>query len=117
MKTVIFLMLGLIVGAASFAKSDDESLAVQTRLSIRNGNIELAIQKKDANAFVKLYDEKGFVLYQFKYNIKKGISQRFDVSQLTPGNYRILIEVDNKIVTKEFMITAMRENQILQVKG
>lgn len=117
MKTVILLMLGLIVSTASFAKSGTtEPLGIKTRLTLRNGNVELAIQQKNTNALVKFYDERGFVLYQFKYNLKKGISQRFDVSELAPGNYKIEIEVDGEFITKEFSILIAREQQTIQVK-
>jgi len=120
MKTIMILMLGLIVSTASLAKTDKEtspSSAVKTRLTVRGSSIELAIQKQDANASVELLDASNQVLYKFRYNIKKGISQRFDVSQLTPGNYRITIEVQKEKIVKEFAIRSASESQTIYVKG
>lgn len=119
MKNIVVLVLGLIISSATSAKDDKDTLnrfPLTAKVSlVDEGRIELTISQIDKVAFIKFKDENGYVIYDNKVYLKKGIVQPFDVSQLKAGKYTLTIEVGGKKLEELIIVQSANTERSVHV--
>ena len=104
MKNLIVLVLALTISSAALAKDGKDSLATAKVTVVAPGKVELAIAKTNRVAVIKMRDEKGYLIYNNKHSLKKGIVQAFDISELASGKYKLIVEVDGQDFEKVLVV-------------
>jgi hypothetical protein len=122
MKKTIALMLGLVAGTASFAQQTPSQTPAsdtpQTNLAITpDQKIKLLVQPLAANGQLSLLDAQGHVLYGANVSLKKGLGQKFDITGLPVGTYRLLIKANDETVTKTFVVQPVPEQTFVVKKA
>ena len=108
MKKELALLVGLVAGTASFANSSTVEPSVSTtRLVMTTGQkVKLYVQPLQTKGQVEILDVTGQPLYNETVSLQKGLSQQFDVSNLSVGTYRLTLTAGNETVTKTFVVQA-----------
>lgn len=108
MKKVLILMLGLVASTASFANSSTpQTSAAETRLVMTpEHKVKLYVQPLQTNGQVAILDADGRAVYTETVNLKKGLSQQFDVSSLGNGTYRLTLTTGSETQTRTFVVQA-----------
>lgn len=119
MKKTLILMLGLMFGSASFAeveKDTTNNVPILAKVSVlKQGKIALTLSPADEVAFIKLNDEKGNLIYENKVYLKKGVTQPFDISELSPGKYNFIIKTTDEEVNETFVIKPADPSRSVQI--
>ncbi|QMW01413.1 T9SS type A sorting domain-containing protein [Spirosoma foliorum] len=108
MKNVLILMLGLVASTASFANNSTiQPSSTQTRVVMTAGQkIKLYVQPIQTKGKLAIWDANGQVVYKSTVNLKKGLSQQFDFSNLETGTYHLTVMTDTETLTKTFVVQA-----------
>ena len=103
MKNVL-LMLGLVAGTASFAQTTEPKTPATSVSITSDQKLKLVVGHEDANATITLRDAKGHVLYSSNVNLRDGLAQKFDLTQLDNGAYQVAVAVGTDVIIKTFVI-------------
>ncbi|GAB4038097.1 T9SS C-terminal target domain-containing protein [Spirosoma gilvum] len=104
MKKLFILMLGLVAGTASFAKTTTNE-APAAAISITSDNkLKLVIAPEVAKATVALHDQAGHLLYTESIDLRQGVTQRFVLDELSTGTYRVDVKVGDINTVKTFVV-------------
>ncbi|MFD2936641.1 DUF3244 domain-containing protein [Spirosoma flavum] len=104
MKNVFILMLGLVAGTASFARTVDHKTP-ETSLSITSDQrIKLVVGQENNTATVTLRDTEGHVLYNSNVSLRNGLLQTFNINELSAGTYQLAVAIGSDVVVKTFVI-------------
>ena len=78
-----------------------------------NGKLKLSMGQQDAKATIELRGDKG-TLYHGSVNLRKGIQQTFDMSQVTDGSYQIQVTIGKQVTTKTIQIQHV-QNRVVRL--
>ncbi|WP_338876349.1 T9SS type A sorting domain-containing protein [Spirosoma sp. SC4-14] len=108
MKKVLFLMLGLVAGTASFATSTPEKNTVSQNRVVMTADhkIKLFVQPTQSKGELAIVDTKGQKLFNETVALQKGLHQQFDFSGLSTGTYQLKLTTGNQTITKTFVVQA-----------
>lgn len=67
------------------------------------GKLKLSMGHQAGNASIELRDQRN-TLYRSTVNLRKGIHQTFDLSQVTEGTYQILVTIGGEVIAKTIRI-------------
>ena len=104
MKKVIVLMLGLVAGTASFAQPTPVADSSSVMMTTGPEKIKLFVAPQATTATINLLNEQGHVLYKQKVNLQNGFRQNFNLSELEPGMYQMVVLTDGQRVIKTFVV-------------
>lgn len=113
MKNILFLMLGLVASTASFAQTTIDKTPAATVSVTSDNKVKLIVAREEATATVTLRDSDGHVLYMRNEDLRDGISQNFDVAQLTYGVYQLSISVGKESIVKTFELKEIPSQQVV----
>lgn len=113
MRKNLLLVLGLVAGSASFAKTDDHAKLSATTSLIDNEKVKLVIAPMNAKARLDLKDNNGHLLYSSNVDLSRGIRQIFDVSHLENGIYKLSLSAGKERTVKTIDITEMTSQQLI----
>ncbi len=101
-------MLGLVVTTASFANQPTTiPEAAQARVMMTAAHkIKLYVQPMQTKGQVAVLDAGGQVMFTEMVNLRKGISQQFDVSSLGNGTFRLMLTTGSETLTRTFVVQA-----------
>ena len=107
MKKIIMLMLGLVAGTASFAQQTVSSgTATPTPLVsvTADHKLKLIIGQQTALAIVSLWDANGHQLYTERVSLQDGLYQKFNLTDLVSGTYRLTVTTGSETATRTFVV-------------
>ncbi|MFD2934789.1 T9SS type A sorting domain-containing protein [Spirosoma flavum] len=106
MKKLLILMLGLVATTASFAStSATHPLTTQNRLIMTaEHKIKFYVQPLQTKGKLVIWDANGQVVYNQAVDLQKGLSQQFDLSNLSVGTYHLTLMTGTETLTKTFVM-------------
>ena len=113
MKKILLLVLGLVAGSASFAKTDDNTKLSATTSIVDNAKVKLVIAPMNAKARLDLKDNDGHLLYSSNVDLSSGIRQIFDVSHLGNGIYKLSLSAGKERTVKTIDITELTSQHLV----
>ena len=117
MKNVLLLMLGLVAGTASFARTTI-SKTPETSVSITaDQKIKLVVARDEATAAVTLRDAEGHVLYRENVDLRSGLRQQFNIAELANGTYQIAVAVGQDTVVKTFVVGEQPAQKLVAIRS
>lgn len=117
MKKILILVLGLVASSASFASTTEPIKPVATASLVGNNKVKLIVAAEDVTATVALRDAEGHVLYSSNVDLKNGIHQNFDVSNLANGVYNLSVSVGKEQTVKSFTLAEVPSQQVVTLQG
>ncbi|MCK8495006.1 MULTISPECIES: hypothetical protein [Spirosoma] len=116
MKKIFILMAGLVASSASFAKTSEPTKPHVTTSLIGQEKLRLIVAPEKATATISLRDDKGHVLYSGNVNLRDGVQQKFDISNLEEGQYQLSVAVGKERTLKAFTITDLPSQQSVTIQ-
>ncbi|MBO9639737.1 T9SS type A sorting domain-containing protein [Siphonobacter aquaeclarae] len=96
MKKSIAFLASLFVATASFAATTEEP-----QITVTNDNkVQLSINPEQGVASVSIRDEDGHLIYTDKSSLTNGYNQKFDLSNLKNGAYKLSVSIGNQTIDK-----------------
>lgn len=92
-----------VVTVATALQSTSDDLQASL-LATKANKVTLLMEPQAANASISLRDINGNWIFNESYNLKNGIRQNFDVSQLVDGTYQIEVSVGKTKTIKTFIV-------------
>ena len=75
------------------------------------GKLKLSLAHQAGTATIEFRSEKGR-LYQHTVNLRKGVQQTFDLSQVSEGTYQIQVTIGEEVTTKTIRIAQEQKSLI-----
>ncbi|QMW06574.1 T9SS type A sorting domain-containing protein [Spirosoma foliorum] len=106
MKKILLLIAGLVASSASFANQPvAQPSAPQTHVIMTpEHKIKLYVQPLQTKGQVTILDANGQPVYTSNVALQKGLSQQFDLSNLSYGTYRLSLATGSQTQTKTFVV-------------
>lgn len=112
MNTLFALALACTLSTAP--KTDDDKLTsretstymVTDNMALwltETGKLKVALGQQSGNATIEFRNDKG-ALYHETVNLRKGIHQTFDLSEIADGTYQIQVTIGKQVTTKTIQI-------------
>lgn len=120
MNTLFALVLACTLSTAPNAddkkttSSESTTYIVTDKLAIwltETGKLKLTMAQQASNATIEVRNQKG-TLYQNTVNLRKGIQQTFDLSEMGDGTYQIQVTVGQEVITKTLRIEHSAERTL-----
>ena len=116
-----FFALALACTLSTAPKTDDKTTSRETSTYVVTdkfaiwltdaGKLKLSLSRQNGKATIELRNQTG-VLYQDVVNLRNGIQQTFDLSQVSDGTYQIQVTIGNEVTTKTIQIERVQERTI-----
>ena len=117
MKKILLLVLGLAASSASFATANEPNKPLSTASLIGNDKVKLVVAPQEATARVALQDEQGHVLYASNVDLHDGLRQKFDVSGLEKGVYKLSIAIGKERTVQSFTVTEVPGHPLIALQS
>lgn len=104
MKKLFILMLGLVAGTASFAKTTTNQAPATAITLTADNKVKLIVAPEAAKATIALQDREGHLLYTSSVDLRQGINQKFNINELGVGTYQIAVKVGDQSTVKTFVV-------------
>lgn len=119
MKKPILLIAALMASVASFAQvtPNTDTPAEAVFVSVTNQKLNLYVQPESTSAQISMRDEQGRLIYTDTVSLKKGLRQKFDLSQLETGTYHFTLVKDGKAIDKTFSIQEKPAEKVVTVES
>jgi hypothetical protein len=117
MKKVFILMLGLVAGTASFAQTTEPQSPVATISVTSDQKLRLVISRENAKASVILRDTQGHVLYNSNVSLIDGLMQKFNLSELALGTYKLAVIIGDEVIEKTFTIDEQPAQKLVALRS
>ncbi len=117
MKNIFILMLGLVAGTASFAQTTGSKTPATSVSITADQKLKLIVARENASALVTLRDTEGHILYSSTVDLRDGLSQKFNLSELGIGSYQLAVSVGNEVVVKSFVIDDQPAQKIVALRS
>lgn len=117
MKNTLILMLGLVAGTASFAQTTTPKTP-ETSVSITTDQkVKLIVAREEATAAVTLRDADGHVLYRETVNLRDGLYQQFDITELVSRTYQLAVAIGKDTVVKTFVVDEQPAQKLVAIRS
>ncbi|WP_420148000.1 T9SS C-terminal target domain-containing protein [Spirosoma sp.] len=116
MKKILLLVLGLVASSASFAETNEPNKPAATASLIGNDKVKLVVAPEKATATIALNDEVGHTLYSSNVDLRDGFQQKFDISNLEKGVYKLSVSVGKERLVKSFTVTTVPSHQAVTLQ-
>ncbi|SFD47919.1 hypothetical protein [Spirosoma endophyticum] len=117
MKNILLLVLGLVASSAAFATASEPSKPLAIASLIGYDKVKLVVASQEATATLALQDEQGHVLYSSNVNLRGGLTQKFDISGLEKGIYKLSISVGKERTVQSFTVTEVPSHPLITLQG
>lgn len=117
MKNTLLLMLGLVAGTASFAQTTNSKTPETSVTITANQRVKLIVARENATAAITLRDTDGHVLYRENVDLRNGLRQQFNITQLANGTYQLAVAVGSDTVVETFVVDEQPAQKVVAIRS
>ena len=117
MKNTLILMLGLIAGTASFAQTTPSKTPETSVTITADQKIKLIVARENATAAITLRDAGGHLLYSQNVDLRDGLYQHFNITQLANGTYQLAVAIGKDTVVKTFVVDEQPAQKLVAIRS